>query len=122
MSKSEAAVQTEIMVRASELGMRLWRNNVGACVDANGNHLRYGLANSSKQMNASLKSSDLIGIKPVLITEDMVGTVIGQFCSVEVKREGWKRSMKNTRENAQAKWIALITSLGGSAKFSTGEL
>ena len=120
--KSEAAVQTEIMVKASELGMRLWRNNVGACVDANGNHLRYGLCNSSKQMNAVFKSSDLIGIRPVTITQDMVGSVIGQFVSIEAKREGWRRSMKNTREAAQAKWLDLVRSLGGYAKFSTGDL
>ena len=62
---SEGAIQGTIRLEASRKGLRLWRNNVGAFIDKNGNFIRYGLANDSKRMNDLIKSSDLIGIRPV---------------------------------------------------------
>jgi len=81
--ESEAAVQTKIRLEASRKGCRVWRNNVGATMDENGNFIRYGLCNDSKQMNTVIKSSDLIGIRPVRIESTHVGQVIGQFPSQE---------------------------------------
>ena len=46
----EQAVQTRIRLEASRKGARIWRNNVGACVDNKGNFIRYGIANDSKQI------------------------------------------------------------------------
>jgi len=118
--ESEAAIQTRIRLEASRLGMRLWRNNVGAAVMADGSFIRYGLANDSKAMNDKIKSHDLIGIRPVLIEPHHVGQLIGQFISREVKAAGWKyRGTK--RERAQLKWAELITSMGGDACFTNGE-
>jgi hypothetical protein len=71
-------------------------------------------------MNRSLKSADLIGIQPVLITPAHVGCVIGQFVSREVKRPGW-RYRGSDREQAQKAWADLVNSLGGNAAFTTGE-
>lgn len=118
---SEAAVQQNVRFEASRIGARLWRNNVGAYKDEYDNFIRYGLANESAQVNKVMKSSDLIGIKPVLITPEMVGHTIGQFLSREVKAGDWKYSGSD-HEVAQLAWINLITSLGGDAKFTNGGL
>lgn len=118
---SEAAIQTNIRLEASRVGVRLWRNNVGAVHDPeNGTFVRYGLANESTQMNRVIKSGDLIGIRPVTITQQHVGIVIGQFVSREAKHGKW-RYAGTDREVAQLNWIKLIVSLGGDAAFATGE-
>lgn len=118
--QSEAAVQQLVRLEASRLGMRLFRNNVGACKDETGRVIRYGLCNDSAQMNKTVKSSDLIGIRPVIITPDMVGHTIGQFVAREVKRPGW--SYRGTdREVAQQAFGQLVLKLGGDFKFCTGE-
>ena len=116
--ESEGAVQTRIRLEASGVGARLWRNNVGACTDNHGNFIRYGLANDSKQLNAKIKSSDLIGIRPIRIEQQHVGHVIGQFIAREVKEGGWKFKATQ-RENAQKAFIELIKSLGGDACFAS---
>jgi len=118
--QSEAAVQQLVRLEASRLGMRLFRNNVGACKDETGRVIRYGLCNDSAQMNKAVKSSDLIGIRPVIITPDMMGHTIGQFVAREVKRPGW--SYRGTdREVAQQAFGQLVLKLGGDFKFCTGE-
>lgn len=115
---SEASVQALIRLEASQKGARLWRNNVGSLQDAQGNWVRFGLANDSPIMNSLCKSSDLIGINPRRITQQDVGTVIGQFLSREVKRDGWKYA-GTPREVAQLRWIEIIAALGGDACFAT---
>lgn len=117
---SEAAVQQLIRLEASRVGARIWRNNVGACKDETGRMIRYGLCNDSAALNKRIKSHDLIGIRPVLITPAHVGHTIGQFISREVKAPGW--TYRGTeREVAQLAWTNMITSLGGDACFATGE-
>lgn len=113
---SEAAVSNAVRLEASRKGVRSWRNNVGACEDKRGRLIRYGLANDSAAMNKALKSSDLIGIRPLLITPDMVGCTIGQFVAREVKRADWKFT-GTERENAQLRFLELVVSLGGDACF-----
>ena len=117
---SEGAIQNKIRLEASKKGMRVWRNNVGACMDDNGNFIRYGLANDSKQMNDNIKSSDLIGLRPVVITREMVGRTFGLFIAREVKHSLWKWG-GTPRERAQLKFIELVNSYGGDAAFATGE-
>ncbi len=116
---NESDIQSLIRIAASEHGWRLFRNNVGVATSESGRPVRYGLANDSKQLNTQIKSSDLIGIRPVVITADMVGQTIGQFVSLEVKRSDWKYTGTD-REQAQDAWIDLINRLGGYARFVTG--
>lgn len=115
---SESAIQQRVRLEAARRGMQLWRNNVGACVDQNGRHIRYGLANESAAMNDIIKSSDLIGIMPVFITPEMVGTVLGVFTAIECKHEGWKLTPGDKRGQAQAAFHDLVRSVGGKAWFA----
>lgn len=94
------------------------RNNSGACVDNTGRLVRYGLGNISKSQTAQIASSDLIGVKKVVVTQDMVGTTVGIIVAVEVKKEGWNHEKKfSGRERAQNAFINWIKSNGGIAGF-----
>lgn len=118
---NESSVLQIIKLEASRKGVRLWRNNVGCVYSGEDKRfIRYGLANESANMNKVIKSADLIGIRPVTITPDMVGKTIGQFISREIKHPGW-RYHDNEREKAQLAWAELIISLGGDACFTIGE-
>lgn len=118
---SEAWAQSHVRIAFSATGGRAWRNNVGVLTDDRGVPVRFGLANDSAQINKVLKSGDLIGIKPRIVTPDMLGQLIGQFWSREVKKPGW-RYTGTEREVAQMAWNSLVLRLGGDARFTTGEL
>ena len=112
---TEAAVVANLRVKAARMGCSLWRNNNGACVDDTGRHIRYGLGNDSSKLNASWKSSDLIGITPVMSSKP--GQVFGVFAAVECKKPGW--SIQNTdREVAQSNFLSTVKALGGLAMFA----
>lgn len=120
VGKSEAYAQSQVVLEGSRKGVRLWRNNVGVLEDANGRPVRFGLANQSSDINKIIKSGDLIGIRPVLITPALIGATIGQFVSREIKEPGW-RYAETEREAAQLRWAEMICALGGDAAFATGE-
>lgn len=131
--KSEAYAQQAARLQIAKQGGLAWRNNVGAskskeqhsCPRCNFRFeveqapIRWGLCNDSAKLNSKIKSSDLIGIMPRLITPEMVGTTIGQFIAVETKRPGWKYK-GDDHEVAQLNWLQLVAGKGGVAFFSTG--
>lgn len=119
--RMEDYAQSLIRREAPRRGWWLGRNNVGALKSEAGRWVRFGLANDSAGMNEVVKSGDLIGIRPLLITPAHVGTTIGQFASIEVKHPGWKPGEDKKREKAQTAWAGLVRSKGGLAVFSTGE-
>lgn len=98
---------------------QMWRNNSGACTDETGRLIRYGLGNDSAQLNRKVKSSDLIGITPTLITQDMVGYYMGVFTALEIKRPGWHLTPGDERGQAQAKFHDLVRAACGYAGFVT---
>lgn len=116
---SEAAVQNLVRLEATRLGGRLWRNNVGVAMDERGVPIRYGLCNDSQKLNKLVKSSDLIGVMPRLVTPDMVGRVVGIFTAREIKTPGWVYRGSD-RERAQLKFLEIVAGLGGNAGFATG--
>lgn len=117
---SESRVQSMVRLEGSQKDVLLMRNNVGALLDERGVPVRYGLMNESKTMNAAVKSSDLIGIRKVLITPGHVGHTIGQFVARECKHGAWKRSPNDKHETAQEAFLNLVLSYGGDAAFAPG--
>ena len=121
--KSEAAVQSRVRLQADQNGGVLFRNNSGVfhAVDPDTGKtifVRYGLCNDSKEVNAKIKSSDLIGIRPVKITPDMVGKTFGLFVARECKREGLRYSGSEDQVG-QKKFIDIVNGHGGDAAFVT---
>lgn len=117
---SEAAVQSNVRIEAPKRGYMLFRNNCGALLDSRGVPVRFGLGNDSPQLNARLKSSDLIGWKPTLVTPCMVGSYVAVFASFEVKEAVWTYG-GTPREKAQEAWLKLVAADGGIARFITSE-
>ena len=122
----ETPVQQRVRLKAAYMLCQLWRNNTGACEDKTGRQIRYGLANDSAALNKRIKSSDLIGIVPVVITPDMVGKTIGVFGAFECKDSDWKfPAPTNIKEfercTAQAAFHTIVRNAGGIAGFVTSE-
>jgi len=127
MNESEARVQSRLRLEAGRNpDVKLWRNNVGVLLDKTGRPVRYGLANETRELNAVLKSGDLIGWRSILVTPADVGRTIAQFMSRECKPEGWTPAPPTNRdkwahEEAQRAWARMILAAGGDACFATGE-
>lgn len=117
--KSEAYVQSLVRLEAANKGVQLFRNNVGVLKDEKGRPVRYGLANDSKQLNEKIKSSDLIGWRPINVSPQHVGSTIAQFVAIECKEPDWQFT-GDDREVAQLAFLQLLTNAGGFASFATG--
>ncbi len=117
---TEAVIQqhTRILHCQATQG-QIWRNNSGACTDETGRLIRYGLGNDSAQLNAQIKSSDLIGITPTLITPAMVGYSLGVFTAYEIKPSGWTLRPSDARGLAQQRFHAIVREACGFAGFVT---
>lgn len=115
----ESATASHVRLDAAQQNVLLWRNNTGAFKDETGRVVRYGLCNESAQLSKNVKSSDYIGITPVLITPEMVGRVIGVFTAVETKPSGWKLLPSDERGLAQKNFHDIVKNAGGFAGFAS---
>lgn len=95
---SESPILRKILLRASALGMRLFRNQTGTYRLSDGRWLSSGLC---------VGSSDLIGWTPLVITPDMIGRTIAVFTAIETKVPG-----KNATAE-QGRFLAAVESAGG---------
>lgn len=134
-NKSESYTQQKARIEVAKQGGVAWRNNVGALktkeqhtcprcqfhFEVKQAPIRWGLCNDSAGLNKVYKSSDLIGIMPRQITQEMVGSVIGQFVAIETKKQGWTYK-GDPHETAQLAWLTLVASKGGLSFFSTGDV
>jgi len=98
--RTETDILNLIRLALSDKGIINFRNNVGALKDINGRLVKYGLC---------IGSSDIIAIKPVVITPEMVGSTIGQFMAIEVKCQGKKPTVE------QKRFLEIIRKHGGLA-------
>ena len=96
----ESNIQKMVMLAISEIGSTVWRNNTGVLKNEAGIPVRFGLC---------VGSSDLIGITPVTVTEDMVGKKVGVFTAVEVKTKTGRVSPD------QQRFLAAVRRAGGIA-------
>jgi hypothetical protein len=89
MSITEKNIQSEIMLAVSQYGCMVWRNETAGCWA--GKVIKKDKGNvtieNARFINAGLckGSNDIIGITPVLITQEMVGKTLGVFTGIEVK-------------------------------------
>lgn len=116
---SEARVQQDIWHDAANHGINLWRNNSGAFEGPGGRWVRYGLCNDSAELNERIKSSDRIGIRPLIITPEWVGHKVGIFIAVETKPPGWHLTPGDARGQAQARFHDIVRGDGGLAGFAS---
>ena len=113
---NETAVSQHIILDAAQHSVDLWRNNSGGFDDEGGRFVRYGLGAFTKEQQ--LASSDYIGITPIFITPDMVGTFVGVFTAVEMKKTGWKFSTNDKTSLYQSNFIDMVLKRGGYAGFA----
>lgn len=108
-----------LMVSASKLGARLFRNNTAVAWVGKAYHkpgpvvMGPGdvLLRQARPLHAGLHkgSADLIGWTPVEITPDHLGKHLAVFTSVEAKTQGVPV------ENDQKAWISAVKNAGGIA-------
>ena len=91
----------------------LFRNNSGGMKTKNG-YVKFGLGAFDAESVAA--SSDLIGIMPVTITQEMVGENVGVFVAIECKRPNFR---KDVRYLKQKRFIDFIKKTFGLAGFAT---
>ena len=102
MANPETIIQQQIRLalgRRSDL--RLFRNNTGSLPDPRtGRPIKFGLAKGS---------ADLIGLRTVTITPDMVGRQVAVFTSLEIKTPTGRATPE------QRDWLEMVRSRGGLA-------
>ena len=101
---SEQELQQRIRLQLGSSPVRLWRNNVGALRDERGRLVTYGLCKGS---------SDLIGLRQVLIGPEHLGQTLAVFSAIEVK------SPKGRLREEQRSFLELVERFGGYSGVAT---
>jgi hypothetical protein len=85
----------------------VWRNNIGTARYPDGATVRYGVAHPG--------GSDLIGLRSVTVTPDMVGQRLAQFVAIEVKTPEGRLTPD------QERFLAFVRDAGGIALVARSE-
>jgi hypothetical protein len=101
---SEQELQQRIRLQLGSSPVRLWRNNVGALRDERGRLVTYGLCKGS---------SDLIGLRQVLIGPENLGQTLAVFSAIEVK------APKGRLREEQRSFLELVERFGGYSGVAT---
>ena len=99
-SPSEHEIQQRIRLACGRGPVRLWRNNTGALIDRQGRFVRFGLCKGS---------SDLIGLRSLEVTPELVGQRLAQFVALEVK------TASGVVGSEQRAFLRFVQELGGVA-------
>lgn len=97
---SETALVRRLMLAATNLGARLFRNSVGQHTTESGRTIRYGLC---------VGSSDLIGWTQHVVTAADIGRTVAIFTAVEAK------TARGRATAAQLRFLAAVRAAGGIA-------
>lgn len=97
---SEQEIQQRIRLALGKGPVRLWRNNTGTLMDRQGRPVQFGLCKGS---------SDLIGLRSITVTPEMVGQQLAVFAAVEVKAERGRVTPEQTA------FIDAVNGMGGLA-------
>lgn len=116
---SQSERLNRIRIHASENDSRLFRNNVGEAWTGKSRWIEYLgrkifeiIAPQRIKFGLTEGSSDLIGWKTIVITEDMVGKKIAVFRAVEEK------TGKDTLSEEQARFLNQVSISGGIAEIA----
>ena len=96
MRNPETNIMNKIMLAMSKKGYLCWRNQVGLFKTLDGRTVNIGIKGSS----------DLMAVKPTVITPEMVGQTLAVFVAVEVKTATGRQS------EPQKKWQNAVEKLG----------
>ena len=96
MRNPETNIMNKIMLSMSKKGYLIWRNQVGLFKTMDGRTVNIGIKGSS----------DLMAVKPTVITPEMVGQTLAVFVAVEVKTATGRQS------EPQKKWQKAVEKLG----------
>ena len=97
---SEQELQQRIRLALGQGPVRLWRNNVGALRDERGRLVTYGLCRGS---------SDLIGLRQLIIGPEHLGQHLAVFAAIEIKAKRGRVTAE------QEQFLAAVQQLGGLA-------
>lgn len=101
MASNHEDLNDRLLLGASDLGHRLWRNARGIAYNRDGSTVKFGVGPNG--------AGDLLGGTRVVVTPEMVGQTLLVFTSVEAKTGN-----QRPREDQRA-WLDTIKRLGGIA-------
>lgn len=111
---SERRIQSEILLALSDHGITGWRQNVGTGWAGKATKHADGSVTiqDARPLHAGLcrGSSDIIGLREIVITPEMVGQTIAQFTALEVKQPGRYPTPD------QRHFLDVVTARGGFAR------
>ncbi len=109
----ESNVLKETMLVGSKAGLTLFRNNTGTAWQGDYSRTHSGsvLLRNPRVVHFGLcvGSSDIIGWRPLVITQEMVGTTVAQFTGIETKYG------RRTTTEAQDNFLSQLDKAGGLA-------